>query len=73
MTFYFLGSSPGYLFFYLLLGLEGYLLTRRFIYYRSLVWHYFMVDFCYFVNLTLLTLIFVYPGWRLLYVFTYLN
>ena len=45
LIFFILGRSPGYLYLYLYVILEIALLTRRFIYYKSQGWHYFMVDF----------------------------
>ena len=55
LTLYFLGKYPGTLFFKWIAILEVVTISKRYVYYKSLGWHYFLVDFCYFWNLMILT------------------
>lgn len=41
--------------------------SLRFIYYKSLGYHYFMVEFCYYTNLLLVLFTFFYPDYPALY------
>ena len=71
MTLYFLGKYPGTIYFKWLLVLEVVTIFKRFLYYKSLGWHYFLVDFCYFSNLMIVLFVFLFPTSKEMYLFCY--
>jgi hypothetical protein len=61
-----LGKFPCYFYyFYMFYALT--LIPLRFINYRLQNWHYFMLDFCYYANMTTITYLYVYPESELLF------
>lgn len=69
ISFYMIGRYPGTYYFYWLVFLEIFLFTKRFLLYKSLKWHYFLIDFCYFCNLTLCIFLCMFPHSQILYLF----
>jgi hypothetical protein len=65
-----LGRAPCYFPLYYSIVLIIFVLCR-FIYYRYMRWHYFLLDFCYWANLMLLVFLWIYPTSEFLFISTY--
>ena len=68
MSMYLLGSSPRYWLIFWNFAMTVPLLTIKFIYYKSLNWHYYFLDFCYFGNTFLYVFAFLWPGSRVMFI-----
>ncbi|KAL9644908.1 hypothetical protein ABK040_005388 [Willaertia magna] len=71
-TTFILGRSPNYLPIWYLCW-SAILLPYRFWYFRSLGWHYFLLDFCYLANAATLFYLFLYPTSPHLFLLTFAN
>ncbi len=65
-----LGKAPCYYAYYYSVVL-CFLVFCRYIYYRWLHWHYFLLDFCYFANLMNLVFLWIYPESEFLFISAY--